>query len=151
MSGRECFKESVKESFQFLVDDYAFTLARIEEANSFDFTSVYWESEDCSIRVSLEKGDVFVDLASMVHNPGYWHSMEYIVAYLTEADHCEFLKKPELDYEATIRWQTQEQAGIVQRYCVQICALFDKENFGNERAELITFVKELEKLEIKEC
>jgi hypothetical protein len=76
------FQEDVESKFAKLVERRGFrTLAGGYDAESFGNALVVLESEDYSIRLVRDRGQVFVELASPV-DPGNWHGLGRVLAAL---------------------------------------------------------------------
>lgn len=141
------FFDQVRKHFRYLVDEFGFSIAREEKFPHFDFAEVVLQSKDCQIRLSREKGDVFLHISPLLPSQ-YWISLGTVIAYLSqETDNSwkYWENRPgNLDnYDSRIEWELGQLAQVLRPYVAQICALFRRESFEQKKAELIAMAHKL--------
>jgi len=114
------FIERVKTSFQYLVDDYGFSIANERyDPQSFGNSLVEFRSETTAIRLILDRSQVLVDLGPISWNPNSWFSLSSVMEFLApEAGESAYVF-PETweSYYDMIDWQVNRLAHILRRYC----------------------------------
>lgn len=133
------FFDLAKQHFGYLVEECGFRVVREKRYEGFDNADVVWQSEDCRISVSLERGQVFLSTAP-ISAPEEWYDLSRVIAYLTRgADiwQYEFPDPAHMGYDARIEWQLERLARILRPHCGSVCNLFRPGVFEQERAELL--------------
>lgn len=138
---RLTFFDQVRKHFRYLVDEYEFSVVSEETYPHFDNVAVVLLSENCRIRVSMDRSEVYISVAPLSPFKEYWLDLGTIIEYLTQGgDNSWDFEIPHYDdYDARIEWQVAKLADILRPYCDRICGLFRKEVHEQEMEKLIEF------------
>jgi hypothetical protein len=114
------FTENVKKHFQYLIDDYGFSVVD-EQLNSeaFGNSLIRFESSSTDIMIVLDRGQVIIDIGPYPATPNYQFSMASMMEFLTpEAEEPAYVF-PETweNYDEMIEWQVRRLARVLRQYC----------------------------------
>jgi len=129
------FFELGKKYFAYL-EQYGFRLAQ-EIDRGGGVAELNWESRDCRISVSLDKGQVLL-YAGPLAPPDLWYDVGHVVEYVTHGTERWVYTLPaeRKDYDDWLRRQLDRLARMLRPYCERICPLFSPEVFPETRREL---------------
>lgn len=137
---RIMFFDLIEHYFQYLINDYGFSVIAKEVYPNFDNAEMILQSNGCRIRVLRERGQVFVDVGPLPPRNN-WYDLATLIAYLTRGANTWEYKIPDHgDYEYKVEWQVMRLADILRPYCAQICKLFHKGIMEQTCTELKEFM-----------
>lgn len=135
MSAR--FFNQVKKHFQYLIDQYGFSVVREQRFPHFDYAEVVFQSQECRISVFREKGVILVFISPPAPLEEHWVDLGTVITYLSHGtDDSWNFRIPDLEYNARVEWQLATLSRILRPYCAQLGDLFRPENFAQKKSEL---------------
>jgi hypothetical protein len=136
------FSNQVRKHFRYLFDDYGFSVLFEEYSpDIFGNWITLLQSNDCQIRIILDRGQVFIDAGPSLA-PNEWFDLNLITAFLAQeprkANWQYSLPKESIAYD-TIDRQLANLADILRKYCDEIIQLFREDTFKQRKTELKEF------------
>lgn len=117
------FAERVKKHFNYLIDDYGFSVvAEKYDPEAFGNSLVDFQSRTTAVRVLLDKGQVLIDIRPLTDPQSSWFNLASVVEFLApEADEPVYIF-PESwdDYYDMIDWQVSRVARVLRKYCAPV-------------------------------
>jgi hypothetical protein len=161
----DIFFDQVRKHFRYLVEDYGFSVVEEEVVPSFDNRIVVLRSNDCSIRIVRDRGDVLIHVASRSasetgwrdsprsasetgwrDSPAHlWFDVGTVIAFLSPRSEARkwqwFYASPDtaLDRDASTDWQLAKLAAKLQPKVEQVCQLFQEDVLRQKWRELEEF------------
>jgi hypothetical protein len=129
MNDKEFF-HLVQKHFGYLVSDQGFEVVQRETFRHFDNAQVVFQSENCRIRVLVDRGEVYVDAAPLPPVEHCWIDLGTLIAFLKndDLDNSYDIEIPHQgDRIARLEAQIQQLAALLLDHCSQICSLFSRE------------------------
>ena len=116
------FPEQVKKHFQYLVDDYGFSIVTKHAPEIFGGSAVNYESDTIGVEIALDRGEVFGRIGPRCDPPETWNDIASLILFL-------FPQIPEPPYEyperwndpdAMIEWQVARLARITREHLAPV-------------------------------
>lgn len=149
----DIFFDQVRKHFRYLIEDYGFSVVEEEVVPSFDNRIVVLRSNDCSIRIVRDRGDVLIQVGPCSasetgwrDSPGHlWFDLGTVIAFLSPRSEARkwqwFYASPDaaLDRDASTDWQLADLAAKLQPKVEQVCQLFEEDVLKQKWRELEEF------------
>lgn len=128
---KEEFFHLVQKHFGYLTSKQGFNLVHEQRFGHFDNQEVIFQSDTCRIRVYVDRGEVYVDVAPLPPQEHCWIDLGTLIAYLKGNELDDSYNKIETprygDRMVRLEPQVRQVAALLLDYCAQICALFSSE------------------------
>ncbi|MCS7219978.1 MAG: hypothetical protein RML36_17215 [Anaerolineae bacterium] len=125
---KEEFFHLVEKYFGYLISKQGFNLVHKQKFSHFDNQEVIFQSDACRIRVYVDRGEVYADVAPLSPEEHCWIDLGTLIAYLKGNeldDSYDRIETPRHgDRMARLEPQVRQIAALLLDYCTQICALF---------------------------
>ena len=119
----EQFVELVKKHFQYLLDDYGFSVVDERyEPQVFGNSLVQFHSSNMEIMIVLDRGHVSIDISPHPNPLGYQFGLSTILEYLVpevERLAYDYSEAPD-DYYSRIIWQITRFAPLLHEHCDKV-------------------------------
>jgi len=117
------FSNKVKEQFQYLTEDYDFSITD-EEYYSEGFGNIFvrYRSVSLDIAVGLDRGQVYVDVSPRPPRQDYQFGLPTIIQFTTPgAEDFTYIypEEPDDPYQR-INWQISRVAHLLRKYCSSV-------------------------------
>ncbi len=117
------FTGQIKQNFLYLIDEYGFSLTEeLFSPESFGNALVIYSSEHVDITITLDRGEVLVDLTPAFDMSKRTYSLPVLLNYLnirkSKAVHVAHEKR--LDYNTQVIRQIEQVAQMLKRHCSSI-------------------------------
>lgn len=117
------FAEQVKKHFHYLIDDYDFSVVNEKsDPEAFGNSLVDFQSGTTAVRVTLDRGQVLVDMRPLTESSTSWFSLGSVVEFLApEADEPVYVFPETWDhYYDMINGQVSRMARVLRQYCAPV-------------------------------
>lgn len=116
----ECdFIEQAREQFRYLVDDFAFRVgAERYDPDSFGNALVEYESAAADVRITLDRGQVLIDVKQHSESWSTSFGLPTILSYLApNVDEPPYVFPDAGDYCERVSWQLARLARVFRQFC----------------------------------
>jgi hypothetical protein len=118
------FTDQVKKYFHYLTEDYGFSIVAEEKSNrqAFGNSLIEFRSSTASVIVTLDRGQVLIDMGPYPEVPGYQFSLVTVIEFLASGLNEPVYIFPEQwdNYYDMIDWQVMRLAGLLRQYCTPV-------------------------------
>lgn len=117
------FLQRVRKHFEYLVVEHGFSVvAERYDSEAFGNGVVQFQSSSVTITVTLDRGQVLIDVEPYPGIPAYRFDLNTVVEFLAPEAGIPVYVFPDKwdDYSEMVDWQTARLAGILKQYCIPI-------------------------------
>lgn len=136
------FFHLVQKHFGYLTSELGFRVMHKQSTDHFDNEQVVYQSVCCRIRVSVDRGEVYVEVAPLPPEEQCWIELSTMIAFLRDnyTDTSCDIEVPRGGRRATrLERQIQPLAALLAQYCSEMCSLFSTRASEQLCPELTSF------------